>query len=127
MPATAPIWVLALLLIPVGLTGPLIMPPTSAVLLDHAPAGGTGVASGVFDTSQLGGALAVAVFGALTATSAGCLHGQRISLILTAVVAMATALAAIGLTGARPAAEAAVTDVARDGGQRHQDRRPSSS
>jgi hypothetical protein len=45
--------------------------------------------------------------GLLTATSAGYLHGQRISLILTAVVAGAAALAASGLARGRPAAEAA--------------------
>ena len=72
VPASTPIWALALLLIPVGLTGPLIMPPTTAVLMGSVPARRTGVASGVFNTSrQAGGALAVAVFGALTATSSG--------------------------------------------------------
>ena len=34
LPATAPVWVLGLLMILVGLGGPLVMPPTMAVLLD---------------------------------------------------------------------------------------------
>jgi hypothetical protein len=37
MPATSPPWALSLLMILVGLGGPLVMPPTMAVLLDHAP------------------------------------------------------------------------------------------
>jgi MFS transporter, DHA2 family, methylenomycin A resistance protein len=52
----------------------------------------------VFNTSrQVAGALAVAVFGALTAGSAGFVHGQRISLIITAGIAVVTAVAAVAL------------------------------
>ena len=44
------------------------MPPMTAVLLNGVPPRRAGTASGVFNTSrQLGGALAVAVFGALLA------------------------------------------------------------
>lgn len=53
----------------VGLAGPLVAPPITAVLLDSVPPTLTGTASGVFNTSrQVGGALAVAVFGALLAS-----------------------------------------------------------
>jgi MFS family permease len=98
-PATAPVWVLALLLVLVGLAGPLVMPPMTAVLLSSVEANRSGVASGVFNTSrQVGGALAVAVFGALTATAGGFLHGQRISLAIIAAIALATAVAALSLT-----------------------------
>jgi EmrB/QacA subfamily drug resistance transporter len=98
VPTTTPVWLLALLLIPVGLTGPLVMPPTTAVLLEHVPAHHAGTASGVFNTSrQVGGALAVAVFGALLAGSGGFVHGLRISLLLTAAVALVAAAAAAGL------------------------------
>jgi DHA2 family methylenomycin A resistance protein-like MFS transporter len=103
VPASTPVWALALLLILVGLAGPLVMPPTTAALLSSVPAGRSGVASGVFNTSrQVGGALAVAVFGALTATAGGFLHGQRISLTITAGVALASAAAALALKS-RPA------------------------
>ncbi|CAM5718411.1 MFS transporter OS=Streptomyces antimycoticus OX=68175 GN=SANT12839_031440 PE=4 SV=1 [Streptomyces antimycoticus] len=70
LPASAPVWASALLLIPAGMGGPLVMPPTTAVLLEHVPAEQTGTASGVFNTSrQIGGALAVAVFGALISSA----------------------------------------------------------
>jgi MFS family permease len=98
VPASAPVWLVAVLLVPVGLTGPLIMPPTTAVLLESVPARRAGVASGVFNTSrQVGGALAVAVFGALISTSGGFLHGERISLIVTAVIGLAAAAVRLAL------------------------------
>ncbi|GAB3615058.1 MFS transporter [Humibacter ginsengisoli] len=98
LPADAPTWALALLLVPVGLGGPLIMPPTTAVLLESAPPQQAGTVSGVFNTSrQVGGALAVAVFGALTAVSGGFYRGQQISLVVTAVVAVLAGCAAFGL------------------------------
>ncbi|MGQ7296991.1 MFS transporter [Quadrisphaera sp. KR29] len=88
VPASAPVWVISVLLVPMGLSGPLVMPATTATLLDQVEASLAGTASGVFNTSrQLGGALAVAVFGALLAASAGFQTGLRISLALTAAVA----------------------------------------
>ncbi|MET8982618.1 MFS transporter [Streptomyces sp. NPDC004539] len=102
VPASVPVWVTALLLIPIGLSGPLVMPPTTALLLEHVSADQTGTASGVFNTSrQIGGALAVAVFGALLSASAGFEHGLRISLLLAAAVALAAALAAPRMSAAR--------------------------
>ena len=63
-----------------------------------------GTASGVFNTSrQLGGALAVAVFGALLATPAGFLHGLRAGLLIAAVVTLAAAAASL-LLSPRPRA-----------------------
>ncbi|MFD6532111.1 MFS transporter [Streptomyces sp. NPDC060184] len=102
VPASAPVWLTALLLIPVGLAGPLVMPPTTALLLEHVPSHRTGTASGVFNTSrQVGGALAVAVFGALLSGSAGFEHGLRLSLLLAAIVALASALVVPRMGGAR--------------------------
>jgi sugar phosphate permease len=50
------------------------------------------VASGVFNTSrQLGGALAVAVFGALLGHHGSTLHGLRLCLLIAAAVAFAAA------------------------------------
>ncbi|HEY6294510.1 MAG TPA: MFS transporter, partial [Streptosporangiaceae bacterium] len=92
--ASTPVAVLAVLMILVGLAGPSVMPPVMALLLHAVPARRAGVASGVFNTSrQIGGALAVAVFGALLASRATFLHGMRVSLLIAAAVALAAALA----------------------------------
>jgi MFS transporter, DHA2 family, methylenomycin A resistance protein len=92
--ASAPIWLLAVLRIPVGICGPLAMQPTTVVLLESVPAHRSGVASSVFNTSrQLGGALSVAVFGALLATRAHLVDGVRESMVIAAAVALAAAAA----------------------------------
>lgn len=88
-----PVWGLSLLMTLTGLGGPLVMPPMTAVLLNSVPGHRAGTASGIFNTSrQVGGALAVAVFGALLASRAGFLTGLRISLLIAAVVALAAAI-----------------------------------
>ncbi|MFE2992010.1 MFS transporter [Streptomyces sp. NPDC059262] len=101
-PASIPVWANALLLIPIGMSGPLVTPPTTALLLEHVPAEQTGTASGVFNTSrQIGGALAVAVFGALISAPDGFQHGLRVSLTLTAVIALLAALSTPRMGAAR--------------------------
>ncbi|WP_317447436.1 hypothetical protein [Streptomyces collinus] len=70
------------------------MPPTTAVLLEHVPAKQTGTASGVFNTSrQIGGALAVAVFGALISSTAGSQPACASALPAAAVALAATRMA----------------------------------
>ncbi|MFD5914430.1 MFS transporter [Streptomyces massasporeus] len=102
LPASTPAWALSFMMIPVGICGPLAMAPTTALLLESVPAHRAGVASGVFNTSrQLGGALAVAVFGALLAGRDGMLHGLRESLAITAVMAFVSAAANLFLRPAR--------------------------
>jgi MFS transporter, DHA2 family, methylenomycin A resistance protein len=108
VPAASPVWLLAALMVPVGVAGPLVMPPVMALLLNAVPGSRAGIASGVFNTSrQLGGALAVAVFGALLTTPAGFLHGLRTGLLIAAAVALAAAAASLLLAtrsrAARPA------------------------
>jgi len=99
LPSTTPVPALAGSMVLVGLAGPLVMPPLTAVLLNSVPPHRAGVASGVFNTSrQVGGALAVAVFGALLAHRASLLHGVRASLLIAAVVAVAAAAASLLLT-----------------------------
>jgi sugar phosphate permease len=94
LPAAVPVWLLAVVLIPVGICGPLAMQPTTAVLLDSVPVRHSGVASGVFNTSrQVGGALAVAVFGGLLADHASVLAGLRESMLIAAALAFAAAVA----------------------------------
>jgi MFS family permease len=94
VPASTPIWALAGLMVLVGLAGPLVSPPVTAVLLNSVPGHQAGTASGVFNTSrQVGGALAVAVFGALLVQPATFLQGLQTSLLLAAAVALAAAAA----------------------------------
>jgi MFS transporter, DHA2 family, methylenomycin A resistance protein len=93
LPGGAPVAVLAAAMMLVGLAGPLVMPPVIALLLHAVPARRAGVASGVLNTSrQAGGALAIAVFGALLADRGTFLHGLQVSLIIVAAVAAATEL-----------------------------------
>jgi MFS transporter, DHA2 family, methylenomycin A resistance protein len=96
VPSSAPIGALAGLMVLVGLAGPLVMPPVTAVLLNGVPGHQAGTASGVFNTSrQVGGALAIAVFGALLANRDTFMEGLRTSLLLAAGVALAAAAASL--------------------------------
>ncbi|WP_163510038.1 MFS transporter [Fodinicola acaciae] len=82
-----PVVVQALLLVPFGVGGGLTVPALTVVLLRSVDAGQAGIASGILNAGrQFGGALGVAVFGALAA--GGLLAGMRIAL-LVAVVALA--------------------------------------
>jgi DHA2 family methylenomycin A resistance protein-like MFS transporter len=103
LPGTAPVALLSALMILVGLAGPLVMPPVMALLLRAVPAHRAGVASGVLNTSrQVGGALAIAVFGALVSSRATFLPGLRLSLLIAAGIAVAAACVS---ALARPAEE----------------------
>jgi EmrB/QacA subfamily drug resistance transporter len=103
---STPVWVLAVLMVLVGLAGPFISPPVTAVLLNSVPGHRAGTASGVYNTSrQIGGALAVAVFGALLAQPATFMHGMRTSLLIAAGVGLATAAASLALKSVRQTAQ----------------------
>jgi MFS transporter, DHA2 family, methylenomycin A resistance protein len=96
LPASAPVRVVAMLMVLVGLAGPLVMPPMTGLLLNSVPGSLAGTASGLFNTSrQVGGALAVAVFGALLAHEATFMQGLRTSLLLAAGVAVVAAAASV--------------------------------
>jgi len=98
VPSSAPVWLLSVLLILVGLGGPLVMPPTTGLLLNSVHGQTAGTAGGVFNTSrQIGGALAIAVFGALLADRDTFAHGVRISLIIAAIVTVIAAGIALRL------------------------------
>ncbi|HEX6526036.1 MAG TPA: DHA2 family efflux MFS transporter permease subunit [Streptosporangiaceae bacterium] len=94
--SAVPIWALAVLMVMAGLAGPAVMPPVTGVLLNAVPGHQAGTASGVFNTSrQVGGALAVAVFGALLADRAAFMQGLRTSLLLAGGVVLAAAAASL--------------------------------
>ncbi len=82
--------VVAVCLILIGSGGSVAMPPLAGIVLEYAPAGQAGVASAVSNTfRQIGGALAVALFGVLVASDTGFLLGMQISLGAGAVLALA--------------------------------------
>jgi EmrB/QacA subfamily drug resistance transporter len=94
LPATTPLAAPSVLLMLIGLGGPLTMLPSMSLLLNSVNGSTAGTASGVLNTSrQVGGALAVAVFGALLASRAGFMPGLQLSLILAASVAAVAAIA----------------------------------
>ncbi|QIS15019.1 MFS transporter [Nocardia arthritidis] len=93
---STPVPVVALLAIPIGFGGGLAVPTLLSVLLDRVAAEQAGVASGVFNAvRQLGGAVAVALFGSLVAHDFQ--HGMTTSLLLGALLLLATALASLRL------------------------------
>ncbi len=114
LPSSTPIGTLSGLMVLVGLAGPFVSPPVTAVLLNSVPEHQAGTASGVFNTSrQVGGALAVAVFGALLTQLATFMQGMRTSLLLAAGIAVATAAASLLL---RPSGRGALASANRHPG-----------
>ncbi|MGO4804884.1 MFS transporter [Arthrobacter sp. 2MCAF15] len=109
MLVTAPLgspMLLAVLLILTGSGGSIAMPPVTSVVLASVPAGQAGTASAVFNTfRQVGGAVAIAVFGALIAEPGGFVHGMQLSFTVAASLLLVTAVAALFL---RPPAVPAV-------------------
>jgi MFS transporter, DHA2 family, methylenomycin A resistance protein len=96
LPGTVPVWVLSLVMLPIGFAAPFINPPMTALLLEHVDGKLAGTASGMYNTArQIGGAIAIAVFGTLIATN-GALGGMRVSMLIAAVGVVATAVACTG-------------------------------
>ncbi|MYW96157.1 MFS transporter [Amycolatopsis rubida] len=98
IPRDTPIWVVAVLMIPVGVGGSFTVPPLTSLLLDSVPAQRAGTASGVLNMfRQMGGSLGVAGVGAVLAAQADFITGLRISLIAVAVLVLLTAVASLTL------------------------------
>jgi MFS transporter, DHA2 family, methylenomycin A resistance protein len=98
MPVTAPVGLVAVLMIFVGVGGAFTVPPIASLILDNVPAPTAGTASGVLNTfRQMGGSLGVAVFGAIVDASAHFETGLRISFIGTAILLAAATLATLTL------------------------------
>lgn len=88
-------WLIAALIIPIGAGGSISMPPITGLVLASAPAEQAGTASAVFNTfRQVGGALAIAVFGALIADQAHFVVGAQTSFAIAAGLVLAAVLAA---------------------------------
>jgi DHA2 family methylenomycin A resistance protein-like MFS transporter len=80
-----------LLIIPIGAGGSLAMPPTTGVVLASVAPELAGTASAVFNTfRQVGGAVAIAIFGALIADRTHFTTGMQTSLTIAAALLLAT-------------------------------------
>jgi DHA2 family methylenomycin A resistance protein-like MFS transporter len=80
-----------LLIIPISAGGSLAMPPTTGLVLASVAPERAGTASAVFNTfRQVGGAVAIAIFGALIADRAQFIAGLQASLTIAAVLLLAT-------------------------------------
>ncbi|WP_416961489.1 MFS transporter [Streptomyces sp. Agncl-13] len=91
-----PPWVTAVLMIPLGIGGALAMPALTTLMLDSVATERAGTAAALLNTSrQTGGALSIAVFGALLAGDFA--PGMRESLLLAACLLVANALGAAAL------------------------------
>jgi DHA2 family methylenomycin A resistance protein-like MFS transporter len=105
---TAPLglpWLIAICIIPIGAGGSLAMPSVTSVVLEGVPAHQAGTASAVFNTfRQVGGAVAIAVFGALIANPDTIDRGLRLSLGIAAFLILVAALNSLRI---RPRAEVA--------------------
>jgi DHA2 family methylenomycin A resistance protein-like MFS transporter len=89
-----PVAVQALMLVPFGIGGGLAVTALTVALMHSVDAGQAGIASGVLNASrQFGGALGVAVFGALAA--GGFLAGFRIALLVAAVALVVTVVSSL--------------------------------
>jgi DHA2 family methylenomycin A resistance protein-like MFS transporter len=81
-----------------GTGGSVAMPPVTSVVLASVPADRAGTASAVFNTfRQVGGAVAIAVFGALIADRTHFVAGLQTSFVVAASLVLATAIASIFL------------------------------
>ncbi|MDH6622595.1 DHA2 family methylenomycin A resistance protein-like MFS transporter [Streptomyces sp. LBL] len=87
---------LLVLLVPLGIGGGLAVPPLTTAMLESVPHERAGLASGVLSAArQFGGAIGVALLGALIADSAHFMTGMRISLIIGAALLVATTLGVV--------------------------------
>ena len=101
VPVKAPLLLVALVMVPVGVGGSFTVPPIIALVIDQVPAENAGTAGGVINTArQLGGSLGVAIYGALLAGH-GFMDGLRLGLGTTAVVLLVLTAASLALRDAQ--------------------------
>jgi DHA2 family methylenomycin A resistance protein-like MFS transporter len=79
-----------------GLGGSTAMPPMTGIVLASVPRRLSGTASAAFNTfRQLGGAVGIAVFGTLITHLPTFVAGMQVSLVVTACLLTAAAVAAL--------------------------------
>jgi MFS transporter, DHA2 family, methylenomycin A resistance protein len=102
LPLAAPVWVVALAMVPVGVGGSFTVPPLTALIMGAIPAERAGTAGGVLNTArQMGGSVGVATFGAVLATQSRFITGLRLDVGVTAVLLI---LLGFGTLRLRPSA-----------------------
>ncbi|MFF9895891.1 MFS transporter [Streptomyces longispororuber] len=91
--ADTPLWLVLVLLVPTGVGGALAVPALTALLMDAVPGHRAGTASGLLNSlRQTGGALSVALFGALIGSGeAFSVSGMRQGLVAVGAVLLVTA------------------------------------
>jgi DHA2 family methylenomycin A resistance protein-like MFS transporter len=93
--------VTALCLIPIAIGGSIAMPSITAVVLDGVSVERAGTASAVFNTfRQVGGAVAIAVFGALIARPDAFIAGYQTSMGIAAALLLLAALNSVRIQDA---------------------------
>lgn len=86
-----------------GAGGSVSMPQVTSVVLASVPAERAGTASAVFNTfRQVGGAVAIAVFGVLIADRAHFVVGLQVSFVIAGTLILAAALAATFIRSPKP-------------------------
>jgi DHA2 family methylenomycin A resistance protein-like MFS transporter len=103
-PIGSPVLVAGLLAL-IGPGGSIAMPAVTSVVLDSVPAERAGTASAVFNTfRQVGGAVAIAIFGGLLASAGSFVGGLQISFTIAAALLLLTALLSLRVRAHPPAA-----------------------
>ncbi len=93
-------WLIALCLVLTGLGGSVAMPPTTSLVLASVGPEQAGTASAVFNTvRQVGGAVAIAVFGALIADPDHFVSGMRTSFVVAGAAVLIAAAASLRAEG----------------------------
>jgi DHA2 family methylenomycin A resistance protein-like MFS transporter len=108
----------AILLLFIGPGGSVAMPAVTGVVLDSVPPERAGTASAVFNTfRQVGGAVAIAVFGSILANAASFVTGMQASLAIAASLLLVTALISLRIRPHRePSPEALSTPAITEHG-----------
>ncbi|WP_078873824.1 MFS transporter [Streptomyces sp. NRRL S-1868] len=91
-----PVWLVLLMMVPVGVAGATVVPALTSLLLDAVEPARAGTAAAVFNTGrQLGGAMGVAVFGLFLAGPVEeFVPGMRVCMAIGAGAAVVTGAAA---------------------------------
>lgn len=93
LPQDAPVVIVALVMVPIGVGGSITVPPLTTLIVDRVPAQRAGTAGGVLNSArQLGGALGVATFGAVLTLQTDFLTGLLLNFRVAAALVLIAAV-----------------------------------